>query len=170
MTAFIGGIALGIVRWDAVQARLLGNTLAGMDLAAQPVCSRATLGAVLLDSASGAEVWPTVRPERMTLATQTAMTADGYLLADQAVHPAGYVVAAIYVVNSGSASATVTVRATSSSGVTLASGTVTANGAPQSLTVASGGFSALFTAGGKIHVAGGTASSPLNVTAILQRA
>jgi hypothetical protein len=160
----------GIVRWDAVQARLLGNTLAGMDLAAQPVCSRATLGAVLLDSASGAEVWPTVRPERMTLASQISMIADGYLLADQVVHPAGYVVSSVLVTNSGSASATVTVRATSSSGVTLASGTVTANGAPQSLTVASGGFSALFTAGGKIHVAGGTASSPLNVTAILQRA
>lgn len=106
----------------------------------------------------------------MTLATQAPMTADGYLLADQLVHPAGYVVSAVYVTNTGSASATVTVRATSSSGVTLASGTVTANGAPQSLTVASGGFAALFASGGKIHVAGGTASSPLAVTVILQRA
>jgi flagellar basal body rod protein FlgF len=96
------------------------------------------------------------------------MTADGYLLADQAVHPAGYVVAAIYVVNSGSASATVTVRATSSSGTTLASGSVAATGSPVTLTL-SGGLAALYATGGKIHVAGGTVSSPLAVTVVLQR-
>jgi len=54
-------------------------------------------------------------------------------------------------------------------GTTLASGSVETSGLPVALTLASGS-PVLFTTGGKIHVAGGTASSPLAVTVILQRA
>jgi hypothetical protein len=72
------GTTGAVCAFDDVQVTVFGNTFADLDLAAQPVCCRTAGGAVLLDSASGAEVWPTVRPERMTLATQAPMTADGY--------------------------------------------------------------------------------------------
>jgi hypothetical protein len=160
--------SLGLAYFAEACAYVAGDTLAGLDLSAQPVCSRAASGAVLLDAASGVEVWPATMPERMTLATQLPMTANGYLLADQVVHPAGYIVDKVLVANTGSASATVTLRAGSSGGAAMATGTVAATGLPVALPLSS--LSALTATGGKIHVAGGTASSPLAVTVILQRA
>jgi hypothetical protein len=102
-----------------------GDILAGLDLSAQPVCSRVAAGDVLMDSASGVALAPYHRPERMTLASQLPMSADGYLLGDQTVVPDGYSVAAIEFEDVTS-SATVTVRWASSSGTVLWTGSVTA--------------------------------------------
>jgi hypothetical protein len=109
---------------DDVLITASGEMIPGLDLSAQPVCSRTASGAVLLDSASGVELAPYTRPERMALATQLPMSADGYLLGDQTVVPAGYSVAAIEFEDVTS-SATVTVRWASSSGTVLWTGSVT---------------------------------------------
>ncbi|MFA5258177.1 MAG: hypothetical protein WC360_08500 [Opitutales bacterium] len=153
--------------WDDMQVRVTGNLLAGLDLSAQPVCSRAADGSVLLDSEVGVDLWPVRRPERMVLATQAAMSADGYLLGDRAVHPAGYVVDKVLVTNAGTASATVTIRANTSSGTVIATGTVAATGLP--LTLAVGSISALTAAGGKVWVGGGAAAAPLTLAIVLNR-
>jgi|GEM_PF-6763924 len=152
-----GSIAGVVMYVDDVRVVAIGDVLAGLDLSAQPVCSRTAAGAVLLDSTSGVELSPYARPERMTLATQVPMTADGYLLGDRMVHPAGYAVDKILVTNSGSASATVTIRAASSGGTVIATGTVAATGKPVALAVSAPGE--LTAAGGKIYVGGASASS-----------
>ena len=145
--------------------RVLGNTLAGLDLATQPVCPRTAGGEVLLHSESGVEVVDA--PERMTLATQLPMTASGYLLGDRLTHPAGYVVERVLVTNSGSASATVTLRAGSSGGAAMATGTVAATSLPVSLPISS--LNSMTLTGGKLWVEMSAATS-LAVTVHLVRA
>lgn len=161
------GVAGSAASWDDVSMYVAGNMLEGLDLAAQPVCVRTASGSVLYDSASGVAPWPFVLPERMTLATPIALTADGYLIGDRLVHPAGYVVAAVYVTNSGSAAVTATIRAKSSSGTTIATGSIAATGLPVALTISSSTL--LTAAGGKIYISGATTSAPLSATIILQR-
>lgn len=151
---------------DDLKIILPGDFCAGLDLAAQPLCTRTAGGAVLLHSASGVEGFDA--PERMTLATQTNMTASGYLLGDRLVHPAGYIVERVLVTNMGSASATVTLRAGSSGGAAMATGTVAATGLPVALPLSS--ISSLTATGGKIYVTGAATSSPLTITVILARA
>ncbi len=165
---FYGSITTGkSISWDAIETRSTGNLLAGLDLAAQPICTRAASDAVLLDSQSGVALSHAQQPERMTLAAQLPMTADGYLLGDWLTHPAGYIVERVLVTNRGSASTTATIRAGSSGGTTIATGTVAATGLPVSFTISS--LSALTASGGKIYVAGGAASSPLMLTLALAR-
>ena len=147
-----------------------GDLLAGLDLGAQPVASFTAEGKSLLDSESGVELWPYCRPERMTLRTQSSLTSAGYLTgAARKIQPAGYVVGQVYATNSGNASATVIVRAGSSSGSTMASGIVAATGLPvllsQSLIAANIGPAN----GGIIHVTGGSATSPIDVQIELRK-
>lgn len=152
---------------DDVQVSWPGNLLEGLDLAAQPVCVRTAWGSVLYDSATGVAPQPDVRPERMTLATPIALTADGYLIGDRLVHPAGYVVDKVFVTNTGSTAVTATIRASSSSGTVIATGSIAATGLPVPLTVSSA--TSLTAASGKIYISGATTSAPLSVTIIHQR-
>lgn len=153
---FIGGGAGFVGSVQQVSLVRLGNLLHGLDLGRQPVQARTAAGLVALDSATGVALeGPT--PDTMQLWSTAAMTADGYLCADQAIIPAGWGIDQVYCLNRGSA-ATVTLRYDSSGGTELASGTV-GTGASAYLTLANR-TNARDTAR-KVHISGlsGTSAS-----------
>lgn len=82
------------------------------------------------------------------------MTADGFILADQVIVPSGYKLVAVTAQQSGTSTAALTLRETSSGGTTVASGNLSSSTTEVELTVAN----ALLAGGKKLHASGITAA------------
>lgn len=78
-----------------------------------------------------------------------AMTADGFVHADQVITPTGYELVAAYALQTGTATSTITVKETSSGGTTVATGALSASVTRVALTVSNG----LLAGGKKLHLA-----------------
>lgn len=79
----------------------------------------------------------------------TAMTADGFVHADQVITPTGYELVAAYAEQTGTETSTITVKETSSGGTTVATGALSASVTRVALTVSNG----LLAGGKKLHLA-----------------
>jgi hypothetical protein len=105
------------------------------------------------------------KPEHISVLSNQ-MTADGFVLADQVITPAGYELVAAYATRlAGSGTGTLTVKETSSGGTTVATGAIAAG--TVALTVSNG----LLAGGKKLHVANsGWSSTTVQLRFVFRRA
>lgn len=145
--------AAGTVRLDAIELRQLGPVIKPVEQPGCPVSYDSGDNGIPLVNTSGVT---SVGPKPAQVVIQgNAMTADGFMLLDQIIAPAGYELVAFYALQSGTSAAALTVKETSSGGTTVASGNLSATATRVGLTVSNG----LLAAGKKIHIAGITAAA-----------
>ncbi len=102
------------------------------------------------------------KPAEITI-RGNSQTSDGFILADQVITPSGYELIAAYVLQTGTATSTITVKETSSGGTTVATGALSATAARVALAVSNG----LLAENKKLHLAnsawGGNTVTPFFV-------
>jgi len=106
------------------------------------------------------------KPEQVSVLSN-AMTADGFVLADQVIAPTGYELVAAYATQTGTETSTITVKETSSGGTTCATGAMSASALTVALTVSNG----LLAGGKKLHLANSSwASNTVQLRCVFRRA